>query len=131
MQPAVYTTQVEDFLITSNSNGSARDIVITPKKLWGLGLNLESFLAGLRIVKGDTNFGVKVIWQYSLDNVNWKDGASDIISEKTTADDYTGTMSTASEMTPYVRLAVSIRDTTAATQVTAVISVWGYYKYRT
>ena len=94
-------------------------------------MNLESFLAGLRIVKGDTNFGVKVIWQYSLDNVNWKDGASDIISEKTTADDYTGTMSTASEMTPYVRLAVSIRDTTAATQVTAVISVWGYYKYRT
>ena len=130
MQAAQYITNQEDLLIQSNADGSARDIVLTPKGSWGLGLNLESFLACLRVSDLDTNAGVKVIWQHSLDSFNCKDGASDIISEKTNKDDYTGEMSTATEMPPWVRLAISIRDTTTTNQVTAVISSWGYYKFR-
>ena len=131
MQPAIYLNLVEDFLIESNANGSLRTIVLTPKRMWGLGLNLADFTTMLRIANLTTNGGVTVKWQYSFDGINWKVSSTDAVAQKTANGDYASAFTGAADMLPFVRLSVEIKDTTAgALQMTAEIGVWAYYKYR-
>lgn len=133
MWPAVYVNYVEDQLVTSLADGSTRTWVITPKKFWGLGFNLQDFLAGLQIRNASPNVGVTLRWQWSLDGRNWNTVTSGpgVIAEQTANGDYTGTHATPGEQTPYVRLTAEVRHATqGSTQETADISVWGYYRFR-
>lgn len=129
MQPAVYVNFVDDLTATSMAGGQVKTFIATPKKLWGLGLNLAEFTAGLRIKLPDNNCGVTIKWQWSLDGHTWTTGAT-VITEKTAAGDYTGVHNTISEQMPFARLIVEVRDTGATSQKSAVLSVWGYYRYR-
>lgn len=129
MQPAVYLNFCDDLFITSLGTGAAQKYVITPKKFIALGLNLAEFVAGLRISNLDTNGGITLKWQWSLDGVIWSDGST-VMSEKTAKGDYRAVFSTNDELLPFVRLILEVRDTTAALQKTAQVSVWGYYKFR-
>lgn len=131
--PVSYVVLCEDLTVQSASNGTAQTYIITPKQYWGLGLNLSDFICGLRIKSsGDSNAGagVTLTWQWSLDGKTWKTGTT-VISEKTTADDYTGSHAVTSEQTPFVRLLASVRDTGTTIQKSSLISVWGYYRFRT
>ena len=129
MRPAVYVNFVEDHLVTSLAAGGTRTFVITPKKYWGMGFNLQDFLAGLQIKSASPNVGVTLKWQWSLDGRSWNTGAT-VVTEKTGNGDYTGTHATESEQTPFVRLIAEVRATAGSTQETADVSVWGYYRFR-
>ncbi len=134
MQPAVYITLCEDRVVASNSDGSTRTVVLTPKKFWGLGMNLHELFVGFRIKdSGDSNdgAGVTIKWQWSLDAKTWKTG-NDVITMKTNPDDYSGIYGTQAHLAPFVRLIAEVKDATvpAATQKTSMISVWGYFKFR-
>lgn len=129
MQPAVYVNYCEDLTVESNAQGGVRVTVVVPKRMWGLGLNLGEFVAGLRIKSADANCGITLKWQWSLDGKTWKTGAT-VITEKTANDDYTGLHTAIAEQMPFSRLILEVRDTTLTSQKTASVSVWGYYKYR-
>jgi hypothetical protein len=131
--PVLYLILVEDLLVQSASNGAVQTYIITPKQYWGMGVNLAEFLAGLRIrtlTDANAGAGVTVKWEYSLDGKTWKTGST-VITEKTAVDDYTGIHNANSEQTPFVRLKIEVRDTAAAAQKAALISVFAYYKFRT
>jgi hypothetical protein len=55
MQPAVYLNYAQDEFITSMTDGTVRRYLVTPKKLWGLALNLEAITGGLRIANITSN----------------------------------------------------------------------------
>jgi len=129
MQPAVYLNFFEDVTACSNANGSVRTIVVTPKRVWGLGLNLSDFTAGLRIKQPDATFGITLKWQWSLDGKTWITGST-VISEKSAANDYAGSHNVVAEQLPFVRLIAEIRDTASAAQKTGQVSIWGYYRFR-
>lgn len=63
MQPAVYINLCTDLFITSLATGGTQTYVLTPAKLFGLGLNLAEFVACMRIsdIQGATAT-VKLIW---------------------------------------------------------------------
>lgn len=48
MQPAVYINLCTDLFITSLATGGTQTYVLTPAKLFGLGLNLAEFVACMR-----------------------------------------------------------------------------------
>jgi hypothetical protein len=130
MQPATYVNLCTDLSVTSLATGLTQTYSITPTNLYGLGLNLAEFVACLRIsdITG-TGATVKLIWQYSFDGSNWKDG-DDVITDKTTKGETVGAFSTNLQLTPFVRVALKIWQATPTVQVTALVSVWGYYKFR-
>jgi hypothetical protein len=132
MQPAVYINLCEDVLFSSNANGTAQTAVLTPKKYWGLGLNLAELVLGLR-VKGLTSGGeVTVKWQWSLDGSIWMDGSPVGAPRTTDGDSPNGVFNANAEMMPWSRLVLSVRDTagTPVNQKTAQVSAWAYYKFR-
>jgi hypothetical protein len=125
---AVYVGVAEDLQVESLALGGVRKYVVTPKKYWGLPMASTQFMAGLRLGEISSNGGVTVKYQWSLDGVVWKTGAT-LIPEKTQSDDYTGDHVVGSEKTPFGRLLVEVRDTTSTAQVTAEISVYQYVRY--
>lgn len=129
MQSAVYLNFCDDLFVTSLGTGAVQKYLITPKKFFGLGLNLAEFVAGLRISDLSASGGVTLKWQWSLDGVIWSDGST-VMSEKTAKGDYRAVFSTTDELLPFVRVILEIRDTTVTAQKTAQVSVWGYYKFR-
>lgn len=130
MQPALYLNLCEDMWVYSLGAGGIQRYVLTPKKYWGLGLNLAEVFAGLRIKSPDNNFGITIKWDYSLDGTVFKTSSTAIITEKSTADDYTGIFNTATELPPFGRIVAEVRATTGAAQVGAQVSLWQYLKYR-
>lgn len=127
---ALWLVLVEDLVIQANTDGSTRQFIVTPEKYRALGLDLDELLACVRINDIDTNAGVTTKQQFSFDGQNWTDASSAVISEKTATGDYCGSNTTSTELMPYVRTAVVIRDTVGTDGLTARISVWAYYKYR-
>ena len=130
MQPAVYVNLCTEQLFTSLATGVVQTYPLTPARFYGLGLNLAEFVGCMRIndING-TGATVKLIWQYSFDGATWKDG-SDVIGDQTAKENYTGAISTNTQLTPYVRVALKVWQATPTVQVWAVVSVWGYYKFR-
>jgi hypothetical protein len=129
MQSAVYINLCEDVLFSSNANGTTQTTVLTPKKYWGLGLNLAELMLGLRIQNLTASGEVIVKWQWSLDGSTWMDGASTPVS-RTTSGDSTALFNTTSDFMPWSRLVLSLKDTTSSSQKTAQVSAWAYFKFR-
>ena len=129
MQPALYINLCEDVLFSSNANGTPQTAVLTPKKYWGLGLNLTEMVLGLRIrnlTPGGTG-KVTIKWQWSLDGSTWLNSSMAAVVQ--TADgDTTHPFNTASQLMPWSRLILSVEDT-GTSQITAQISAWSYCKY--
>ena len=127
MKP-LYVNYIDDQNLLSKAGGEIRKFIIVPKGIWGLPLGMDKYLVGVDLDQLDTNAGVTVKWQWSLDGSKWLDGDT-LITEKTSNGTFTGTLSNANQMTPFGRVVVEVRDTTTANQVGGMISAWGYYQY--
>jgi len=128
-QPAVYVNFVEDMGIVCFSSGGVRTYYVTPKKYYGLGMNLDEVLVCLRIKNRSVTAGITVKNEYSFDGQNWTDGTT-VIAQQTAAGDSKGSLD-ASLLPPFVRFKVEVVDTGASSEQAADITMWGYYKYRT
>lgn len=124
----VYVVNTQDTTLASLQGGATKSVVVTPKGYWGLPMGARSIVAGLRLTNLANNAGVTLKWQWSLDGVNWNSGST-VIGEQTADGAYTGELSIATELLPYGRFVVEIRDTTSTTQVDGVASVYEYVKY--
>ncbi len=130
MRDATYIQFQDDVLLDANGDGSAKTHILTPKAYWSLGLGLNAFIACLNVTELAPNCGVTVKWQWSVDGVNWNTGAT-VITEKTAMGSYTGSQTSRTELTPYCRIVLEVRDTVGTVQVTARLSAWGHYWYQT
>ncbi len=121
----------EDLLITSNATGTMRQLVLTPQRYWNAGQNLAEVVACLRIANLSAGGAVLLKAQYSFDGKKWKTSTTLVLAEKTADDDYVGVFNVNTEVLPWWRIVVEIRDQGAAAQKTALVSLWQYMKYRT
>ena len=128
MQSSVYINLCEDTLFSSNATGTTQTVVLTPKKYWGLGLNLEEMVLGLRIRNLTSGGKVSVKWQWSLDGSTWINGT--MSTAQTTDGDTTTVFNTTAELMPWSRLILSVEDVGTSAQKTAQVSAWSYCKYR-
>jgi hypothetical protein len=131
MKKALYLQFADTLSVVSLSSGSLRAYKITPRKYLGLGLNLDELVVCLRMENTSTNCGVTVKGEYSFDGQNWTIISTAIISQQTADGDYVGTLTSSSDLLPFLRIFVEVDDTMSAGQESADISVWAYYKYRT
>jgi hypothetical protein len=127
---AVWVQLLEDITLTSNADGTLRYHVLTPPELQTMGLNLESFLGCMRISSIDQNCSVVLRYQYSFDGYAWLDATAPVIGSQTTAGSTTGEHSDSTEITPFLRIRAAVVATSGSVQVTARMSVWGYFRYR-
>ncbi len=128
MRLPIWIQNDQDITLLSNVDGTVRTTILTPREKWGLPLGLSELLVGLRVSDLTTNGGVTIKWQWSLDGRTWKTGTT-IITEKTSANDYTGDFSAPAERTPFGRVVAEVRDTVASNQISATVTSWGLYRY--
>lgn len=132
MQGATYINIVENLLIQTTPTGTQVTYVLTPQRDFSRGLNLAKFIAYLRLMNISASAGVTLRAQWSADQTDWKDATTAIGSQRTTNGNFDGEHATATELAPYYRIVAEIVATGGSTlQQSAVISVWGYYLYRT
>jgi hypothetical protein len=129
MQPAAYVNLCEDATFVSMATGGVQTHVISPKKQWGMGLNLAELVVGMKMSSG-AGCGVTIKFQWSLDGSKWMTVGTALIPEKTADGDYVGLTASASELLPFVRVIAEVRNPSGADQKSVSLSVWAYYKFR-
>ena len=125
----VFINKGQDVVFPTTSTGGVRKTVVTTQQASALGLGCTSLLVGLHIAAIDPNAGVTIHYQYSLDRQNWLAGTAAVITEKTGTGDWTGVITTAAELTPFIRVLVEVRDTVAGNPLEATVTTWSYYQY--
>ena len=123
----VAVNHLENADLVSMPDGSVRHVYVA-KQWWNLSLNMASVNVWLNISALQGGAGVAVKWQYSWDGRNWLNAQTAVIAEKTAVGSYAGQQNVTSEIAPYGRLVVEVRDTGAAAQKWVTVDLRAHYK---
>lgn len=115
--------------VQSLPDGSSRHYY-TSKQWWALSLNMRAVNVWLNVSGISAGAGVAAYWEYSWDGRNWLRAAAAVITQKTATGSYAGEHAVSSEIAPYGRLVVEVRNTAnpPAAQTFATIDLRAHYK---
>jgi len=124
----VALTHFEDMDVLSMPDGTAKTYY-SSKAYWALSMNLRAVNAVMTVKNKSTNAGVAVWWEYSWDGNLWFKSSVAVILEQTTAGSFRAEFANSSEIAPYGRLALQIRQPVSPTTTQyATVTLRALYK---